>query len=298
MKRPLRVGACVPAFNEEKTIARVVIAASKHVDTVVVIDDGSSDYTSLIAEKVGAYVIRHDQNRGKGVSLRDGFGWAKREKYDILVTLDADGQHDAEDIPKLLQPIVDGNADIVIGSRVRRPPSMPMTRRIGQKLVDSLAGVKSAGSVVDSQSGFRAYSRKAIEAIEFTEPGMGAELEILLKGASESLAIVEVPVVMRYGIGGTSKQNPIVQFSDVVSTLFREIVGRRPLRFLGIPGLLFVAYGVYGWLEILATYNLTLEFATGHALVYTIILLTGIFLTTSAIVLFVIRITIQEMRGR
>lgn len=285
----------MPAFNEESTIAKVVLGASKHVDSVVVIDDGSGDYTATIAERLGAHVINHERNRGKGASLRDGFEWAKNEMIDILVTLDADGQHDPEDIPRLLQPILDGKADLVIGSRISRPPSMPKIRRAGQKFLDSMASIKLSGSLVDTQSGFRAYSRKAIESVEITEPGMGAESEILLKATKGDLVIVEVPVVMQYGLGRTSKQNPLIQFSDVVSTLFREIVGRRPLRFLGIPGLLLTAYGIYGWLDIFGTYNLTREFATGHALVYTIVLLSGIFIITSAIVLFVVRITIQEL---
>lgn len=285
----------MPAFNEERTIAKVIIGASKHVGTVVVIDDGSSDYTAPIAEKLGAYVIRHEHNEGKGSCLRDGFKWAKRKKVDVVVTLDADGQHDPGEIPKLLQPILDGKADIVIGSRTQRPPTMPRVRRLGQKSLDTLVRIKSQGGVVDSQSGYRAYSRKALDVVDITESGIGADIELLIKAAKQDLRIAEVPVSMLYGAGKTSKLNPVIQFSDVLSIFVKELIGKRPLRFLGIPGLVLMAFGIYGWLQILSTYNLTREFATGHALVYTILFLSGIFIMLGAIVLFVIRLMVQEI---
>jgi glycosyltransferase involved in cell wall biosynthesis len=283
------------AFNEESTIAKVIVVASQHVNAVLVIDDGSQDCTATIAEKLGAQVIKHDRNLGKGACLADGFKWARGESYDVLVTLDADGQHDPDDIPRLIQPILNHEADIVVGGRVQRPVSMPKLRRVGQKFLDNIARVKSRGSLVDSQSGFRAYSIKALQVVDITEPGMGAESEIIMKAAKSGLDIVEVPVVMYYGWGRTSKMNPYIQFSDVVAAVFKEVLARRPLRFVGLPGLLLVAYGVYGWVEIFATYNTTNEFAVGHALVYTAVLLSGIFITTAGIVLFVIRLMVQEI---
>jgi hypothetical protein len=158
--------------------------------------------------------------------------------------------------------------------------------------------VKANGTIVDSQSGFRAYAKKAIDSVEVTESGMGAESEIMIKAAKLGLSITEVPVAMKYGVGQSSKLNPFIQFSDIISTVVKELVSRRPLRFVGIPGLFLIGFGLYGWLSILASYNFTREFAVGHALVYTVVLLTGIFMTTGAIVLFVIRLMIQETREK
>ena len=127
---------------------------------------------------------------------------------------------------------------------------------------------------------------------------MGAESEVLIKAARVGLRIEQVPVTIYYGFGETSKLHPIVHFSDVLSAVMKELIGRRPFRVLGIPGLILIAYGIYGWLQILATYNYTAEFATGHALVFTVVLLGGMFMVMGAVVLFVIRLTVQEMRGR
>jgi len=109
--------ACIPAYNEEATIAKVIIQTQKYVDKIIVCDDGSSDLTGLIAERLGAEVIRHERNLGKGAALRSLFKKAKELKAEIIVTLDADFQHDAADIPKLIKPILDGEADVVVGSR-------------------------------------------------------------------------------------------------------------------------------------------------------------------------------------
>ncbi len=302
MRRRIPVGekptivAGIPVFNEEKTIAKVAIRASRHVDRVAVIDDGSTDDTAMIAERLGLVLLRHDRNRGKGLAVRTCLRWARGVGADVLVTLDGDGQHDPDDIPRVLRPVLEGRADIVIGSRAGRPSSMSRSRRVAQRSLDRIVNVKSNGVIVDSQSGFRAYSKKAIEAVEVTEPGLGVDSEILMKASRRGLIIAEVPVAMRYDVEHGSKVSPLVHFSDVVSTVAREVFARRPLRFLGIPGIILTGYGLYGWLDILAHYNVTQEFATGHAIYYTIVLLGGIFLAMSAVILFVTQLMIQEIR--
>lgn len=288
----------IPAFNEERTIAKVVARTSKYAGRIAVVDDGSSDDTALIAEKLGVTLIRHYRNLGKGAAMRTLLNWAKEIKADALVTLDADAQHDPKDIPKLLEPVMNGKADIVIGARMERPSSMPRFRRAAQKSLDHLTNVKGPNGLLDSQSGFRAYSKKAIEMIEATEPGLGIDSQILMKASSHGLNIAQVPIEIYYDVGQSSKVSPLLQFSDVTSAIAREIFAKRPLRFLGIPGIILIAYGVYGWLEILATYTVTLEFATGHALLYTIVVLGGIFMVLGAIILFVVQLMIQEVRGK
>lgn len=290
-----KIVACLPAYNEEKTIAKVLVRASHHVGELVVVDDGSGDDTGAIAEKMGALVIRHGQNLGKGIALRDCFDWAKKNDVDVLVTLDADGQHDADEIPILISPVLAGEADIVIGYRSSRPPGMKRPRRFAQKTLDALTGVKESGALVDSQSGFRAYSKQAIASLEVSESGLGVESEILLNARKIGLKIHQVPVQMEYE-AETERRNPVVHFTDVISAIAKVELVRRPLRTMGIPGLLLLLVGVLGWLDVFATWNTAQGFALGHAFISTIILLTGILMTLVAILLFALRIGIQQTR--
>jgi len=290
-----KIIACVPAYDEERTIAKVLVRASHHVDGLVVVDDGSEDDTGAIAERLGALVIRHGQNLGKGIALRDCFDWAKKNDVDVVVTLDADGQHDPDEIPSLINPILAGEADIAIGCRSSRPPGMTSQRRVAQKTLDALTGVKESGALVDSQSGFRAYSKRAVTSLEVSEWGMGVESEMLLNAKKAGLSICQVPVHMEYG-AEAKRRNPLVHFTDVISTIIKVELVRRPLRTVGIPGLLLLLVGMLGWLDVLATYNAAQGFALGHALISTIILLTGILVTLVAILLFALRIAIQQTR--
>jgi glycosyltransferase involved in cell wall biosynthesis len=139
--RRVKVVACVPAYNEEKTIAKVLVRASRHVDELVVVDDGSEDDTGAIAEKFGAFVIRHSRNLGKGAALMDCFDWARKNDVGILVTIDADGQHDPNEIPTLISPVQAGKADIAIGCRSVRPQGMTARRRLAQKALDAAVGI-------------------------------------------------------------------------------------------------------------------------------------------------------------
>ena len=289
-----KVVACIPAYNEEKMIAKVLVRASPHVDELVVVDDGSEDDTGAIAEKFGASVIRHSRNLGKGAALRDCFDWARKNDVDILVTIDADGQHDPNDIPTLISPVQAGEADLVIGYRSVRPQGMTARRRFAQKTLDAVVGVKDGNVLVDSQSGFRAYSRTAISSLTISEWGMGAESEIIMQASKLGLKIRQVPVRMTYDVEKTSPRNPLIHFVDIVATIVKFSLVRRPLRVLGVPGVLLLIIGVYGWLDVFATYNSAQGFALGHALVYTIVLLAGTFMTIAAMLLFVMRIMLQE----
>ncbi len=289
------VFAGIPAYNEEKTIAKIIVNVRRYVDKVIVVDDGSTDDTALIAEGLGVIVVRHDRNRGKGGALRTMFELAKDLHVNALVTLDADAQHDPRDIPRVIQPIMDGTADMVVGSRKMQRESTPRLRRTGQKVLDQATSVRDLdGVIVDSQSGFRAYSGKAIAKLDFAEPGMGAE-SIALKAASRlGLTIRQIPVTMKYQGGEDHSLNPLVHFSDVFSALVKTVVLKRPVRSLGIPGAVLVLAGLYWWVQILYTYNATKQFAIGNALVASVILLAGFFLGISAVILIAIVLAIQE----
>jgi len=278
--------AAIPAFNEEATIARVVIGSGKHVDKVLVCDDGSSDMTGEIAERLGAELVRHERNLGKGATIRSLFDLAKRLRADVVVTLDADGQHDPDEIPKLLEPILSGKADIVIGSRSLAEGEMPRYRRIGRATLDRATVVAGHVKVTDTQSGLRAYSKEAIESLEVTEFGIGVDSEILMK--TEGLRLAEVPVGCKYkGVKG-STYNPVDHGLSVLGTIVTLVGERHPMTFLGLPGLILICVGLYGWIWVINRYAEVQVLATGTALLSTILLLVGIFAVFAGLILFTI----------
>ena len=224
--------AAIPALNEEQTIGRVVARTLPHVEKVLVIDDGSSDDTGLIAKAMGATVITHHRNLGKGAALRKGFEWAKNSGADVLVTLDADGQHDPSFIPSLVAAIVEGNADIAIGSRPMRPNGMPHSRWMGARVLDNLSGIKVGDRAVDSQSGFRAYSMRALQQVSASEDGMGVDAGIIIQAANRGLKIVEVPVTMNYPVKQPIHRSTF-QMLEVLFSIVKFTSIMNPLLFLG-----------------------------------------------------------------
>ena len=286
--------AAIPAFNEEETIARVVIGSGRHVDKVLVCDDGSSDMTGEIAERLGAEVVRHERNLGKGAAVRSLFDFAKRLGADVVVTIDADGQHDPDEIPKLVEPILSGKADIVIGSRSLKEGEMPRYRRIGRAALDRATVAAGHVKVADTQSGFRAYSKDTVSCLEVTEFGIGVDSEILMK--AEGLRLAEVPIGCKYrGIKG-STYNPITHALSVFGTIVTLVCERNPMTFLGLPGLVLVFVGLYGWIWVINRYAEVQTLATGTALISTILLLIGIFAIFAGLILFAISGLVKRYR--
>ncbi len=220
----------------------MVVATQKYVDLVIVCDDGSSDMTAAIAEKLGARVIRHESNMGKGEAFRSLFSACRDLGADIMVTIDGDDQHDPADIPKLVEPLANGRADVVIGARFHdNNKGIPTYRRVGNKLLNAV----TVSGVSDTQSGFRAYDRKAIDALRPSESGMGVDSEILMDASRQGLRLLEVPVTVRYGIGKTSTHNPIYHTVDVFTSAIKLTSIRHPMTFFGIPGLAITIVGIY-----------------------------------------------------
>lgn len=234
--------ACIPAYNEERTIGKVVVGTQPYVDQVLVCDDGSGDMTAAIAEKLGAKVIRHGQNMGKGEAFRSLFSACRDMGADVMITIDGDDQHDPADIPKLVDPITKGYADVVIGARFHGDnKGIPSYRKAGNKLLNAV----TVGGISDTQSGFRAYSKKAIDSLRPSESGMGVDSEILMDASRQGLKMAEVPVSVRYGIGKTSTHNPIYHTVDVLTSAIKLTSIRHPMTFYGIPGLVITLLGVY-----------------------------------------------------
>ena len=287
--------ACIPAHNEERTIARVVIQAQKYVDRVVVCDDGSSDMTAEITEKLGATVVRHERNVGYGAALRSLFGEARRLDADVVVTLDADGQHDPKMIPSLLEPTIRGEADIVIGSRfLGNEQEIPTYRRFGIEIITKFGNVCSRCGIRDAQSGFRAYNRKALDLLEPTECGMGASLELLMKAQENRLTVKEIPIVVEYTVEKPSECNPLYHGLDVVASTVKHLSIRHPLFVYGIPGLLLCIMGILFGFWALDIFSKTRELVTNIALLSSGSLILGVLLMATGMILFTMISVLRE----
>ena len=293
----------IPAFNEEAMIAQMVLGAQKYAGVVVVCDDGSNDMTGEIAKRLGADVVSHERNMGYGASIKSLFKRAHELDADVLVTMDADGQHNPEEIPFLVKPIVQGVADIVVGSRfieTHGTEEMPFYRKVGAQLITKLVNGSSKNGTSDAQSGFRAYNRQAIERLIPFENGMGASVEILLKASKNDLRTCEVPSSCKYNNGNvaTSKQHPITHGIGVVLSIVRFIIGERLLTLLGMSGLLclLVALGFGVWA--LQIYAIEHYIMTNIALASVVSFFIGFFLLLAATLLYVIaRITTRVGRN-
>ena len=286
-KKPLVV-ACIPAFNEEKTIAKVVLQTKKYVNKIVVCDDGSSDMTGEIARKLGADVIRHERNLGKGAALKSLFEAARKMDADVFVTLDADGQHGPEEISKLVEPIAKEDADMVIGNRFHSSEVIPAVRRWGNRVLNFFTNL-SASEANDTQSGFRAYSKKAVNVISIDEDGLGVDSQIFIDAKQKSLKVVEVPVTAKYPKDvKTSKKNLLRHGTEVMVSLIGLITERRPLLFLGAPGLGLLAVGGAFLITVLKIFNETRQFAIGTAIFGILFTLLGALLVFCALILWVI----------
>jgi len=285
------VVAVIPAFNEERTIAIVILKAMKHVDLVVVCDDGSSDMTGEISEKIGALVLRHETNLGKGAALRTAFKFVNKLNPRIIIMLDGDGQHDPDDIPKIIEPLLLGVADISIGSRyIEGSMNPPRYRKFGLKLINKLSGKNGESKIHDTQCGFRAFSSKVSEIVcDYEADGYGVETEQLSIALNNDFNVIEVPINVRYdGLEKTSKKNPIAHGSELVSIALKLIVEKNPLLYMGFPGLFFLILSAGLGGHLLWLYNSTRYFSVPFSLLFIISFFMGAILIISSITLYAI----------
>ena len=279
--------ACIPAFNEESSIGDVIARTKKFVDKVIVCDDGSEDATSRKAKYAGAIVIRHEQNLGKGAALKTLFKHAKEINADVMVTIDGDGQFLPDEMGLLIKPILEEGSDVVIGYRFSNDVEMPSYRKAGNKILDKITNMASELPFRDTQSGFRAYSKKAIQSINFTTDGFGADSEILVVASQKGLKISEVKVSVIYDTGGkTSTKNPISHSGDVVASLVELIALRHPLKYLGIPGLILIILGTIFSVYVISIFNETRYFSIPYTLISLGAVVIGVIMILMAVVLF------------
>jgi len=290
-KEPLIV-ACIPAFNEEKTVGKVVLQAQRYVSKVIVCDDGSTDMTAEIAARLGADVIRHERNLGYGAAIQSLFRRAKELDADVAVTLDADGQHDPSEIPNVTKPVLDDIADIAVGSRFadrRLAYSIPWYRRAGIKLITRLVNNASKQGIQDTQSGFRVYNRRSLETLSAYENGMGVSVEVLINAAKQGLRICEVPCSCSYDRDvKTSTQNPVKHGVGVMASILKIVIEDKPLKTLGLPGIMCLVIGVFFGVWVLQIYATERQIVTNIALASIGFIMIGFFCLSTAITLYAI----------
>jgi len=239
----LKITIGIPAYNEEKNIASIITKLKNITDSIIVCDDGSSDMTSEISKNLGAIVISHKKNMGYGAAIRTIFQKSVELDSDILVTFDADGQHRIDDVNKILQPLENNEADIVIGSRfLDNESKVPNYRKIGIKVITQVTNASLKKKLTDSQSGFRAYNKQALTQISPSEMGMGISTEILIKASNKGLRIAEIPITILYH-DDASTHNPVSHGTSVLVSTIKFTSIEHPLKFYGIPSIIFLIIG-------------------------------------------------------
>ncbi len=269
-----KVIAGMPAFNESKYIGSLVLNTRQYVDEVIVVDDGSSDGTSVIARLAGAEVVQHPQNKGYGAAIRTIFAEAKKRDPDVLVILDADTQHNPREIPSLIKPVLDG-CDFVIGSRKKQAGAIPWYRRIGQRVISRSVNVLTRQPLTDTESGFRAFSRKAIAVLYLKENGMAISAEAVAEASRLDLKIAEVPINVTYS-QDSSTLNPVAHGLGVFTKIVVMISEQRPMFIFGLTGVLLVLIGIIAGVVAFRLYSSSGVLSVGWSLLTVFFMLLGI----------------------
>jgi glycosyltransferase involved in cell wall biosynthesis len=278
----------IPCYNEEVAIGSIVLRASQYADQVVVLDDGSTDKTAEVARLAGARVLVHDVNMGKGAALRDLFQYATQAGFDIIVIIDGDGQHNPDDIPELVGPLLRDEADVVNGSRYLsgEAGTTPRYRRFGQVVLDRVIhlGLNGNITITDTQSGFRAFSIKTAPFFKFNSDELTIDSEMLMDAANAQLRIKEVNIGVRYDVGRSSK-HPISHGLQVLTGVLRSIEFNSPLLAFTVPGLIFVAVAAGLAVFVVQSYFIVRHVVLGPTLLMLLLMVVGTFLVFTGIIL-------------
>ena len=287
--------ALIPAYNEEIAIGSVVLKTKPHVDEVFVVDDGSHDDTAEVANDAGATVVQHEMNKGKGAALKTGISRILEMDFDAVIFLDADGQNNPNEIPRLVKALVDEDLDIVIGSRFIDGRSVDIAgyRRVGQKVLDKITNGIASTNLTDTQSGFRAFSRNAIDKLSFKQDGLDIESGMLMEATKLGLKIKEVPISVRYDVGKPS-QHPVVHGFNIVVSLTRLFAERHALLSFGLAGIVVLVGGLYEGIRVVGIYNDSQMLAIGTALVSVLLTLIGTYMMFTGVILYVVSDLIER----
>ncbi len=293
----MTITAILPAFNEEISIGSIVLHARQHADHVIVVDDGSVDRTAEMAQLAGAEVIQHPTNKGKGTALKTGFKAALQNGTKVIVTMDTDGQHDPEEIPKLVTPILAGEADIVNGSRYinGNGKNTPFYRRIGQILLDNVTNLNCGLKITDTQSGFRAFATHTASIFRFRQNGLAIESEMLKDAAHAGLRIKEVEIGVRYDVD-CSTENPVSHGLKVLVKILNDLELNRPLYYFTGPGMVLTVVGVGMGLRFIQDFYLGGNLRFEPALIMIVLTVVGSLMAFTGIILHSMSRLIHEFK--
>lgn len=287
----------IPAYNEARFIGSVVLKLRQHPVDILVIDDGSTDDTAEIARTAGAEVLRFEFNQGKAAALNAGLSLANQQKPDVLVMIDADGQHLPAELVQVVRPISEGQADIAIGSRyLLNTSNTPTHRQFGHKLLNLITGLFSGVRVTDSQSGYRAFSPKAYRLLKFSSKGFSVESEMQFLASEHNLEIVEVPITIQYL--DREKRSAWKQGFSVLNGIIILASQYQPLLFFSLPGLISLVGGVIWGIIVINRYIIYDELAIGYAMICVLLCLLGITMFSTGITLHSIRLLFVEHLSR
>jgi len=287
-----KIIVAMPAYNEEKYIGSVILRSKQYADEIIVVDDGSTDHTAEVVKLAGAFVVKHMGNKGYGNTIQKILATAKKHEADILVILDADSQHNPDEIPTLVKAITEG-FDVVIGSREMQKNTIAHYRRFGQRVLSRLTRIASQKKLSDTESGFRAYSKKAIDTLKLKEKGMAISSEIVSEASAKGLKITEVPISVTYTKDG-STMNPIKHGVGVLNRIMVMISEKRPLLFFGILGIASMILGVIAGIIVVLKFAGTGVIATGTLLATVLLVTFGTLNISTGIILNVLEKRIKE----
>jgi glycosyltransferase involved in cell wall biosynthesis len=292
--------AIIPCYNEEATIGSIILKTKRYVDEVLVIDDGSIDETARIAKDAGATVISHKKNRGKGDAVLTGFRYALNHDFDYVVTIDGDGQHNPAEIPRLIGNIMNNGHDISLGFRVGKDTEMPKWRKVGKRVLDYATSFGSGGFVTDSQCGFRAFTKRAVNELTPTlkSNAFSVESEQLIRAHKLGLGLVNTNVTCKYNdLENTSTKNPASHGFTVLRHIILFVAEKRPLLFIGLPGFILVILGVFFGILTMQYYNQTQVFLVPYAILVSIFLIIGAIAMFIGLMLTVIPHMVKQSTG-
>jgi glycosyltransferase involved in cell wall biosynthesis len=302
---PMELGrtvvVAIPAFNEDRFIGSLVLKLRSRDRQVLVVDDGSTDATASVAQAAGAIVVQHRTNLGKTAAVATAFSEARGMGADALVLLDGDSQHDPSDVDTLVEPILNDEADMVVGSRFVGVRSViPRWRMAGQHALTMAANLGSGLRLSDTESGFRAFSRRALDEMRFNGSGFSIEPATQFEAKARGWRVAEVPIRVHYEL--PLKRNPVWHGFGQVDAILRLIAEHRPLLFFGVPGAFVLLAGLLLGLNVVRIYDATQQLAVGYALITVLLVIVGILALFVGVMLHafrgLVRDALRETRAR
>lgn len=218
----MKICILIPVYNESRTIGSLVQKLREKRLDVLVIDDGSNDNSALLAQSQGAKVIRHEKNKGKGESLKEGFAYALEKGYEGVLTMDGDGQHDVADIKNFLDEVKKNPVSVITGNRMTDPYGMPKVRYLTNRFMSRLISLACGQNVPDTQCGYKYIGCEVLKNIHLTSGDFEIETEILMKASKKKYKIVSVPIQTIYR-DEESKINPFKDTLRFIVYFVREL---------------------------------------------------------------------------